>query len=97
VPWQYLAAVNFVETKFGRIRGTSIAGAQGPMQFLPSNWKQYGKGGDINSDRDAIAAAARFLQARTLEIGGSACLRHARAPNSGERYAKPIAKTDGPN
>jgi membrane-bound lytic murein transglycosylase B len=64
VGWQYLAAVNFVETKFGRIRGTSTAGAQGPMQFLPSTWKQYGKGGDINSDRDAIAAAARFLKAK---------------------------------
>ncbi len=63
VEWQYLAAVNFVETKFGRIRGTSTAGAQGPMQFLPSTWKQYGKGGDINSDKDAIAAAARFLKA----------------------------------
>jgi membrane-bound lytic murein transglycosylase B len=64
VQWQYLAAVNFVETKFGRIRGTSTAGAQGPMQFLPSTWKIYGKGGDINSDRDSIAAAARFLKAK---------------------------------
>jgi membrane-bound lytic murein transglycosylase B len=64
VEWHYLAAVNFVETKFGRIRGTSIAGAQGPMQFLPSTWKQYGKGGDINSDKDSIAAAARFLKAQ---------------------------------
>lgn len=64
IRWQYLAAINFVETKFGRIRGTSTAGAQGPMQFLPSTWKLYGKGGDINNDRDAIAAAARFLKAK---------------------------------
>jgi hypothetical protein len=64
VRWEYLAAVHFVETKFGRIRGTSIAGAQGPMQFLPSTWKTYGNGGDINNSRDAIAAAARFLKAK---------------------------------
>ena len=64
IEWQYLAAVNFVETKMGRIRGTSTAGAQGPMQFLPSTWKIYGKGGDINSDTDSIAAAARFLKAK---------------------------------
>ena len=62
VGWQYLAAIHLVETRMGRIRGTSTAGAQGPMQFLPATWKQYGNGGDINSNRDSIAAAARLLK-----------------------------------
>src|SRR3712207_536212 len=39
VPWQYLAAIHLVETRMGRIRGVSVAGAQGPMQFLPSTWE----------------------------------------------------------
>jgi membrane-bound lytic murein transglycosylase B len=62
VPWYYLAAINLVESRMGRIRGTSEAGAQGPMQFLPATWEQYGAGGDINSYKDAIAAAARYLK-----------------------------------
>lgn len=61
VPWPILAAVNFVETRLGRVAGVSSAGAQGPMQFLPSTWAAYGKG-DINSVKDSIAAAARYLQ-----------------------------------
>ncbi|MDP9387755.1 MAG: lytic transglycosylase domain-containing protein [Actinomycetota bacterium] len=60
-PWNYLAAIHLVETRMGRIRGTSTAGAQGPMQFLPATWRQYGAGGDINSNRDSIFAAARLL------------------------------------
>ena len=63
VHWTYLAAIHLVETRMGRIRGTSTAGAQGPMQFLPSTWAEYGAGGDINDPRDAILAAARLLQA----------------------------------
>ena len=74
IEWQYLAAVNFVETKMGRIRGTSTAGAQGPMQFLPSTWKLYGKGGDIDSVNDSIAAAARFLKAKGGPINMSKAL-----------------------
>ena len=35
VHWTYLAAINLVETRMGRIRGESTAGARGPMQFLP--------------------------------------------------------------
>jgi len=63
VPWAYLAAVHLVETRMGRIRGTSTAGAQGPMQFLPSTWARWGGGGDINDPHDAIMAAGRYLQA----------------------------------
>ena len=62
VPWEYLAAVNLTETRMGRLRGTSTAGARGPMQFIPSTWAAYGEG-DIDSDRDAIRAAARYLAA----------------------------------
>ncbi|HKA93601.1 MAG TPA: lytic transglycosylase domain-containing protein, partial [Acidimicrobiia bacterium] len=62
IPWAYLAAVHLVETRLGRIEGTSSAGAQGPMQFIPATWARYGQG-DINDNRDAILAAARFLQA----------------------------------
>jgi hypothetical protein len=62
VPWYYLASIHLVETRMGRIRGNSEANAQGPMQFLPSTWEQYGNGGDIQSNKDAIAAAARYLK-----------------------------------
>ena len=62
VPWYYLAAIHLVETRMGRIRGNSEANAQGPMQFLPATWEQYGNGGDIQSNKDAIAAAARYLK-----------------------------------
>jgi len=62
VPWSVLAAVNLIETGMGRIRGTSTAGAQGPMQFLPSTWARYGEG-DINDPHQAIRAAARYLRA----------------------------------
>jgi membrane-bound lytic murein transglycosylase B len=60
IGWEYLAAINLVETGMGRIRGTSTAGAQGPMQFLPSTWARWGRG-DVNDPADAIMAAARYL------------------------------------
>lgn len=63
VDWTYLAAINMVETDFGRINGVSTAGAQGPMQFLPSTFAAYAEGGDIHSPRDSIMAAGRMLAA----------------------------------
>ena len=62
VHWTVLASINFVESAFGRVRSASEAGAQGPMQFLPSTWRQYGMGGDIRDPRDAILAAANYLR-----------------------------------
>jgi membrane-bound lytic murein transglycosylase B len=61
VGWNYLAAINLIETRFGSIQGVSTAGAQGPMQFLPSTFAAYGEGGDIRSPRDSIMAAGRYL------------------------------------
>lgn len=60
VPWEILAAVNLVETGMGRIRGTSVAGARGPMQFMPATWAAFGQG-DVDDPHDAIMAAARYL------------------------------------
>ncbi len=63
VSWKVLAAVNFVETAFNKLRNKSTAGAQGPMQFIPSTWEAYGMGGDISDPRDAIMGAANYLRA----------------------------------
>jgi membrane-bound lytic murein transglycosylase B len=63
VGWNYLAAINLIETRFGSIDGVSTAGAQGPMQFLPATFIAYGDGGDIHSPRDSIMAAGRYLAA----------------------------------
>jgi hypothetical protein len=60
IGWEYLAAINLVETGMGRIRGTSVAGAQGPMQFLPKTWARWGRG-DVQDPADSIMAAARYL------------------------------------
>jgi murein DD-endopeptidase MepM/ murein hydrolase activator NlpD/outer membrane biosynthesis protein TonB len=69
IPWEVLAAINEIETDYGRNAGVSSAGAVGWMQFLPSTWKRYGV--DANRDGvadpsnpvDAVFAAARYLRA----------------------------------
>ncbi len=79
IPWQVLAAINEVETDYGRDLSISSAGAEGWMQFLPSSWAQYGV--DANGDgfadpfnpADAIFAAARYLKA----AGGGHHIREA--------------------
>jgi hypothetical protein len=79
ISWQVLAAINEVETDYGRDLSLSSAGAEGWMQFLPSSWTQYGV--DANGDgfedpynpADAIFAAARYLAA----AGGATNIRAA--------------------
>jgi len=61
VRWEVLAAVNLVESAFGRVVNRSSAGARGPMQFLPSTWRAYGLGGDVDDPHDAILGAANYL------------------------------------
>ncbi len=68
VDWELLAAVNLVESSWGKIRGLSTAGAQGPMQFIPSTWAAYGEG-DINDPHDSILAAANYLAANGAASG----------------------------
>ncbi|HWF50615.1 MAG TPA: lytic murein transglycosylase [Solirubrobacteraceae bacterium] len=69
VPWAVLAAINAVETDYGRNLSISSAGAEGWMQFIPSTWAKYGVDAtnsgtaDPYNPVDAIFAAARYLDA----------------------------------
>ena len=69
VRWELLAAINEIETDYGRNLNVSSAGAQGWMQFMPASWEAYGVDGnqdglmDPYNPVDAIFAAARYLKA----------------------------------
>jgi murein DD-endopeptidase MepM/ murein hydrolase activator NlpD len=69
IPWQVLAAINKIESNFGRNMGPSSAGAVGWMQFMPSTWLRWGTDatGDGVADpwdpEDAVFSAARYLAA----------------------------------
>ncbi len=79
IPWNVLAAINKIESNFGRNMGPSSAGAIGWMQFMPSTWERWGTDADANgyadpwSPVDAIYSAARYLAAS----GGSTDIRRA--------------------
>jgi murein DD-endopeptidase MepM/ murein hydrolase activator NlpD len=93
IPWQVLAAINEVETDYGRDLSVSSAGAEGWMQFLPSSWAEYAV--DANGDgykdpynpADAIFTAARYLRA----AGGDSDIRGAiYAYNHSQAYVSSV-------
>jgi murein DD-endopeptidase MepM/ murein hydrolase activator NlpD len=79
IPWEVLAAINKIESNFGRNMGPSSAGAVGWMQFMPDTWLRWGTDGDGDriadpwDPEDGVYSAARYLAA----AGGSADLRRA--------------------
>lgn len=88
VGWNYLAAINLVETTFGRVVGASSADARGPMQFLPATFARYGDGGDIFAPHDAIMAAGRYLAANGFAADPG---RAVFAYNHSDRYVRAVS------
>ena len=84
-----LAAVNFVESAFGRLRNRSISGAKGPMQFMPATWRAYGMGGNIRRPRDAIMGAANYLHASGAPGDERRALYHY---NPSQRYVSAVMR-----
>ena len=64
-----LAAINKIESNFGRNMGPSSAGAVGWMQFMPDTWLRWGTDGDGDriadpwDPEDGVYSAARYLAA----------------------------------
>jgi murein DD-endopeptidase MepM/ murein hydrolase activator NlpD len=93
IPWQVLAAINKVESNFGRNMGPSSAGAIGWMQFMPSTWLRWGTDatGDGVADpwnaTDAIYSAARYLAAAG---GGADLYRAVFAYNHADWYVQEV-------
>jgi hypothetical protein len=68
LPWTVLAAIGQIESGDRANPGVSSAGALGPMQFLPSTWREwgitaFGEPGppNIMDPYDAVPSAARYL------------------------------------
>lgn len=97
IRWELLAAINFVETDFGRLREPSIHGALGPMQFMPSTWTLYGRG-DVHDPHAAILAAARLLRAAGAPADERKALYHYNPSqayiDAVERYARRIRRSE---
>jgi len=76
VPWEVIAAVHYTETgQRGDTAISSYAGAQGPMQFMPSTFRSYAVDGDGNGNAlicdvdDAIYTGAAYMAANGAARG----------------------------
>ena len=96
--WTLLAAVGQVESGHGANPGTSYAGAQGPMQFMPATFAAYGVDGDGDGDvdiqdpADAVFSAANYLCANGAGRGGEALARAVWHYNRADWYVALVLK-----
>jgi peptidoglycan hydrolase CwlO-like protein len=96
--WTLLAAIGQVESGHGANPGTSYAGAQGPMQFMPATWAAYGVDADGDGDRDihdpvdAVYSAANYLCRNGAGRGGNALARAIWHYNHADWYVALVLK-----
>jgi len=99
--WSLLAAIGQVESGHGANPGTSYAGAQGPMQFMPSTFASYGVDGDGDGDReimdpaDAVFSAANYLCRNGAGRSAEATARAIWHYNHAEWYVQLVLKLAG--
>ena len=96
VPWELLAGIGMAETRHGRNKTTSSAGAQGLMQFMPRTFAAYGIDGDhdgrrdIRDDADSILSAANYLVESGLPRGAQGALQALWAYNHSLTYRNDV-------
>lgn len=101
--WTVLAAIGQVESGDGANEGPSSAGAEGPMQFLPATWAQWGITGfgrsgtrpDVMNPLDAVPSAARMLCADGAVSGQSGLSQAIYAYNHAWWYVSEILQLAG--
>ncbi len=85
--WAYLAAINYVETRFGQDLSPSSQGAIGWMQFEPGTWAQY----EVSADPSKPGAPPDPYDPGNPRAPGPPAARRARrqpAAGARRRYAR---------
>jgi hypothetical protein len=96
--WTVLGAIGQVESGHGSNTATSYAGAQGPMQFLPSTFAAYAVDGDHDGDADihdpadSIYTAAHYLCANGAGRGGASLYQAIWHYNHADWYVQLVLK-----
>ena len=66
IRWEVLAAINEIETDYGRNLNVSSAGALGWMQFIPSSWRAYGVDANQRRREGPVQPRRRDLRRRPV-------------------------------
>ena len=95
VRWEILAAINEIETDYGRNLNVSTAGAVGWMQFMPSTWKRYGVDANHDGRKDPVQPGRRDLRRRALSEGRAG--RPGRPPRGLRLQPRRLVRRLGPH